>query len=76
MACRRLAFLLLAGCVGCAGHAPAQYEPGPPELYFSEAADPGLKLCVPISPLVTTPIVCMTLQEMRQLLRSRRFVAS
>ena len=71
-----LAVCSLVICLGCAGHAPAQDAPGPPELYFSEQADPLLKLCVPISPLVTTPIVCMTLQEMRALLRSRRFVAS
>lgn len=80
---RAATLTLVLGCVwmmlallGCAAHAAVTPEPAPAPLQvivFGEDAPADLRLCVPLAAIVERPLTCLTVGELRQMLRGRRF---
>jgi len=72
-----VALVLTCSLTACAVKGPDLPPPPTPTdgILFTEDANPNLHVCVTSSPFVPKPYLCLTVGELRALLRGRRIAS-
>ena len=65
-------WFVLTLLAGCAAHLPPMPSPPPSMILISENAPPEVRVCVLRSPFLDGSFACMSVGELRQMLRGRR----